>query len=201
MTELIQLSKVLKARGFQVAVCENKEQAVDKVRELIEGTDSIQSIGFGNSATARSMGLPELALSYTENVYIHAPGTSETTDKMALTADIYFTSANAVSLSGNIINIDATGNRTAAACYGPGHVVYVIGKNKITNTLEDAMARAKNTAVTLAKMYNRKTPCVVTGKCEDCISPECVCSVTTIHRKKPYGVNMTVILVNEDLGI
>lgn len=118
-----------------------------------------------------------------------------------MTADYYLTSANAISLDGNIVNIDGTGNRTAATCFGPKNLIYVIGKNKIANTLEDAMNRAKCSAVELAKRYNRKTPCVVTGKCENCVSPECICAVTTIHRKKPYGINITVILINEDLGI
>jgi hypothetical protein len=63
------------------------------------------------------------------------------------------------------------------------------------------MLRAKNAAVQNAKRYNRKTPCVQSGKCQNCISPECVCSVTTIHRKKPFGVNITVILINEDAGL
>lgn len=77
----------------------------------------------------------------------------------------------------------------------------MIGKNKVAKTLDEAIDRAKATAVELAKRYNRKTPCVKSGKCEDCNSPESICAITTIHRKKPYGVNITIILVNEELGI
>jgi len=55
--------------------------------------------------------------------------------------------------------------------------------------------------VELARSYDRKTPCVITGKCEDCISPECICAITTIHRKKPYGVNISIILIDIDIGI
>lgn len=79
-------------------------------------------------------------------------------DKKALAADFYFTSANAVSLDGHIVNIDGTGNRTAATCFGPKHVVYVIGKNKITNRLEEALRCAKNTAVNLQGYMAEKLP-------------------------------------------
>jgi hypothetical protein len=55
--------------------------------------------------------------------------------------------------------------------------------------------------VKMAAYYNRKTPCVKTGKCEDCLSPEFICSITVIHRKKPIGMNGTLVLVNEELGV
>lgn len=195
------LSNTLNKRGFNAYVCEDFIQANQVVQDIISECTSVRSIGFGNSVTLKSMGLHEIAEKYTKNIYIHSPIGTEDTDRMALTSDVYLTSANAVSLDGHIVNIDGTGNRTAATCFGPKHVIYVIGKNKITNTLEDAISRAKNAAVELAKMYNRKTPCVITGKCEDCISPECICAVTTIHRKRPYGINISVILIDEEIGI
>ncbi len=126
----------------------------------------------------------------------------EENDLKALHSDIYFTSANAVSYDGYIINIDGTGNRTSATCFGPKCVVYIIAKNKIAGTLEEAIDRAKNTAaVSLAKKYGRKTPCVTTNKCEDCLSPDCICNVMTIHRRQLYGNKIKIILVNEDMGI
>jgi hypothetical protein len=100
-----------------------------------------------------------------------------------------------------IIELIRTGNRIAATCFGPGKVIYIVGANKITEDMESAMARAKNTAVALAKHFERKTPCVVTGKCEDCLSAECVCSITTIHRKKPYGADISVFLINGVYGL
>jgi L-lactate utilization protein LutB len=199
--QLLALSKTLKSRGFQVEVCENIEQAAELVHEIIGKSTPVSSIGFGNSITVQSAGLQESLSKFTKEIYIHIPVGTEDIDRKALTADFYLTSANAVSLDGHIINIDGNGNRTAATCFGPEHVIYLIGKNKITKTLEEAMLRAKNAAVQNAKRYNRKTPCVQSGKCQNCISPECVCSVTTIHRKKPFGVNITVILINEDAGL
>lgn len=199
--QLLTLSKTLKSRGFQVEVCENIEQAAELVHEIIGKSTPVRSIGFGNSITVQRAGLQESLSKFTKEIYIHIPVGTEDMDRKALTADFYLTSANAVSLDGHIINIDGNGNRTAATCFGPKHVIYLIGKNKITKTLEEAMLRAKNAAVQNAKRYNRKTPCVQSGKCHDCISPECVCSVTTIHRKKPFGVSITVILINEDAGL
>jgi hypothetical protein len=168
---------------------------------IFSESEPIDSIGVGNSATVRSMGLYEKLSKISKHIYIHAPVGTEISDRKALTSDYYLTSANAISLDGNIVNIDGTGNRTASTCFGPKNLIYLIGKNKITNTLEDAINRAKETAVKLAKAYNRKTPCVVTGRCENCISPECICAITTIHSKKPYGINITIVLINENLGI
>ncbi len=199
---LLSLSKTLKSRGFQVEVCEDIKQAAELVHQIIDKCVPVGSIGFGNSITVKSAGLHESLSKFTKETYIHVPAAgTEDIDRKALTADFYLTSANAISLDGHIVNIDGNGNRTAATCFGPKHVIYLIGKNKITTNLEEAMLRAKDAAVQNAKRYNRNTPCVKSGKCINCISPECVCSVTTIHRKKPYGINMTIILINEAAGL
>ena len=198
---LLALSKTFKTRGFDAYICDNIGQANDVIENIVNVCGTINSIGFGNSITLKTMGLHELLSKYTQNIYIHSPVGTEDTDRMALTSDVYLTSANAISLDGHIVNIDGTGNRTAATCFGPRQVIYVIGKNKLTNTLDEAITRAKSAAVELAKRYDRKTPCVITGKCEDCISPECICAVTTIHRKKPYGVNISLILLDIEIGI
>lgn len=198
---IIKLSKSLEKRGFETQICEDVESAEKIIHGIISKSESVSSIGFGNSMTIRSMGLHNSLLKYTNNLFVHAPVGTEKDDRKALTADFYLTSANAISLDGHIINIDGTGNRTAATCFGPKHVIYLVGKNKIAKNIDDAIKRAKSAAVELAKRYNRKTPCVVSGKCEDCVSPESICAVTTIHRKKPYGVKVSVIIINEDMGL
>ncbi len=201
MKDLISLSKTLKRRGFEVEVCRDKAQARDAVRRIIEANGPAGSAGFGNSDTIRSLGLYDMLSEYTPNIYKHEPGIGSDADRKALISDYYFSSANAVSLDGHIVNIDGTGNRTAATCFGPKRLIYVIGRNKITGTLEEALRRAKQAAAKLAAMAKRKTPCAVTGECGDCLSPECVCAITTIHRKKPYGIDISVILIDEDLGL
>ncbi|MDV0447015.1 hypothetical protein MsAg5_08830 [Methanosarcinaceae archaeon Ag5] len=195
------LKKQFNRRGFNSTVCNNRHEAVDYILETFPVNDEM-IIGMGNSLTLDALGIKDILIERASAVYQHAPGSSEVESKKALLADLYLTSANAVSYDGQIVNIDGTGNRTAATCYGPTQVIYVVGKNKIAESLEDAVWRARNVAaVQNAKRYNRKTPCVVTGKCEDCLSPECICGVMTIHRKQPHGNKITIVLVNEELGL
>lgn len=199
--DLNSLKNHLIRRGFNSIVCNNRHEAVDYISEAFPVSNDM-IIGIGNSLTLEALGIKEALTKKASAVYHHAPGSSKDDTKKALLADIYFTSANAISYDGQIVNIDGTGNRIAATCYGPEQVIYVIGKNKIAKSLEEAINRAKNVAaVQNAKRYNRKTPCVITGKCEDCLSPECICGITTIHRKQPNGHRITIILVNEELGL
>lgn len=192
---------IFEKRGFHTIVCNNRHEAVEFILDNFPVNNQM-IIGMGNSLTLDTLGIKDLWSKQVLAVYQHAPGSPEGETKKALLADIYLTSANAVSADGYIINIDGTGNRTAATCYGPKHVIYVVGKNKITGTLDEAIDRAKNTAaVENAKRYHRNTPCRFTGKCENCLSPECICGVMTIHRRRPYGLKMTVIFINENLGI
>ena len=198
---LDKLRERLKRRGFNAIVCNDKQEVVRFIIEMFP-VDSDMIIGMGNSLTLKTLGLKEIFGEKVSAIYEHTPGCLENETKKALLADIYLTSANAISYDGHIVNIDGTGNRVAATCYGPAQVIYVIGKNKIAESLEEAIKRAQNTAaVENAKRYNRKTPCAITGKCVDCLSPECICSVMSIHRRQPYGLKITVILVNEDLGL
>ncbi len=194
------LKEKLIRRGFNTVVCNSIQEARNYILdEFPVNNDMI--IGMGNSLTLDALEIKETLIERASAVYQHSFGAPEDETKKALLSDIYLTSANAISYDGQIVNIDGTGNRTAATCYGPEQVIYVIGKNKIAESLEDAIDRARNiAAVENAKRYNRKTPCVVTGKCEDCLSPECICGIITIHRKQPFGHKMTVVLVNEDLG-
>ena len=196
--DLMALKNQLTKRGFKAFVCADKQEAISLITEtILDESDSI--VGMGNSMTINELGLADMLLSRT--VYVRNMAGSGEDERKALHADIYFTSANAISYDGQIVNIDGTGNRVAATCYGPKHVVFIIGKNKIAETLELAIERAQNAAVALAKKYGRKTPCTVTDKCEYCLVPECICAVTTIHRKHLYGNKISVVLIDEVLGL
>ena len=197
MKKLQRLSKNLNKRGFETEIFESGSLASERICEIVYKC----TVGVGSSITLESLGLLETLKANTKEVFFHLPGGSGDAERKALTAEFYLTSANAISIDGQIVNIDGTGNRVAATCFGPKNVIYLIGKNKITETLDDAITRAKETAVKLAKHFNRKTPCVKTGECEDCLSSESICSITTIHRKKPYGINIFVFLINEELGL
>jgi hypothetical protein len=121
--------------------------------------------------------------------------------KGQLTCDVFFSSTNALTLDGKLVNIDGTGNRVASMIFGPGHVVLIVGANKITDDLQQAMIRAKHLAAPMNAMrLNLKTPCATTGYCSDCNSEDRICKVTTIIEYKPDLTNFTVILVGEEIG-
>ena len=197
MQQLEELSKVLRKRGYESEVFSSGSLVSEKVCKMVKG----HTIGFSNSMTIRRLGLPDSVKNYAKRFFTHIPGRGGEEERRALTADYYLTSANAISMDGHIVNIDGTGNRVAATCFGPGEVIYLIGKNKITETLDEATKRAKWVAVKLAQYYHRNTPCAITGKCEDCLSADCICSITSIHRKKPYGTDISIFLINEELGL
>ena len=195
--QLETLKNNLIRRGFATKIYETKESLKKDIESIIQN----KSVGFGGSMTLKNLGILDIINQNAKKVFPHITGECGENERSALTADIFFLSANAISLEGEIVNIDGTGNRIAATCFGPQKVIYIIGKNKITKNLESALERAKIAAVKVAKRLDRKTPCTKTGKCEDCLSPGCVCSVTTIHRKRPHGVNMDVLILNEECGI
>jgi len=116
-------------------------------------------------------------------------------------SECFLCSANAISVTGEIVNIDGAGNRVAASMFGPKKVVIIAGMNKVTADLDSAMKRAKEVAAPLrAKSLNSTLTCVDTGICSDCHSPQRICNITAIFHRKPMLIDMSVILVNERLG-
>lgn len=191
-------------RGYNVYQCEYKQEIIELIfTKILPSGISEMVIGLGHSETLEDIHLLEILREKFAQVLYHKPPlTSKEDDRKAMLADIYFLSANAVSEDGYIINIDGTGNRIAASCFGPQHVVFVIGKNKIVKTLDAAMDRALNYAsIELSKKYGFKLPCTVKGCCTDCFLPGCPCGITTIYRKQLFSNKTSIILVNEDMGI
>jgi L-lactate utilization protein LutB len=183
--------------GFYTKYFETKEEATAYIASQIKG----RTVGFGGSITVRQMGLFE-ALSQ-NNVTVwhhHIPG--DEVKQLAAHAKIYITSANAVSQTGEIVNIDGAGNRIAMTLYGPEKVYYVVGKNKIMSTLHEALYRAKNIACPKnAQRLHVKTPCAVNGdRCYDCDSPDRICRCTIILDRAPSNLPSEIVFINEDLG-
>jgi hypothetical protein len=194
---IIETIKNLNRRGFITESFKNIADVKNRVYQNIKG----RTVGISSSMTLEKLGIIKESIEYAKKVYIHRPGNHGEIERKALVSDVFLTSANAVSKDGHIVNIDGTGNRVSATCFGPKLIIYVIGINKITYSLEEAHKRAKSTAVLLAKHFNRKTPCVKTGKCSNCLANECICAITTVHRKKPYGIDIKIFIVNEELGL
>ena len=195
--------KNLKRRNMEAFYCKTSEETIQKVLELIPDGSSIT---WGGSMTIRDMGLPDA---------LRKKGTYEVLDRdlvegneekvqmyvRAFTTDVYLSSANAISEDGVIVNIDGNGNRVAAITWGPKKVIFIIGLNKVAQTVEAALARARSTASPInAARFDIKTPCQVDGVCHNCNSPESICNYVHFLRNSPHGKH-TVILVGESCAI
>ena len=195
MADINKLKENLKARGFAVSHFQTAAQAADYLNGEIDGV----SVGFGGSVTLQQMGLYE-SLSTHNQVHWHW---AEGSAAQAATADVYITSANGVAETGEIINIDGTGNRVSASLYGHNKVYFVIGANKIAPDYDAALWRARNIAAPKnAQRLKKNTPCAVNAdKCYNCSSPERICSGLVVLWQRMKGVKvMEVVIVEEDLG-
>ena len=199
-------AKALSKNGFNTISVSSKEEAAAKILELIpEGA----VVGFGGSVTVRQLSLPEELEKRGHKLADHwvarAGGASkeEITEvrRRQLNSDVFITSTNALTESGELVNIDGGGQRVAAMIFGPKKVIIVTGTNKIAKDVHAAIDRARNTAAAInAHRLGVKTPCAQTGVCSDCDSKERICSITTILHRAPPMVNATVVLVGEPLG-
>lgn len=116
-------------------------------------------------------------------------------------ADYYLMSSNAITLDGELINIDGNGNRVACLIQGPRHVILVVGMNKVVTDMESGIARVRNMASPAnAIRLNRNLPCAATGTCHDCLSPECFCNQIVVTRRSGHAGRIKVYLVGEPLG-
>ncbi len=197
MEDLGKLERQLAKCGYLVRIFENSTQVIREISRITKA----KKVGFGSSQTVAEIGLIDEIRPSAAALFLHEPGQAGESERNALASDMYITSANALSMNGEIVNIDGTGNRVGATCFGPREVIYIIGENKIVDNLDSALHRAKETAIKLAAKHKRNTPCVRTGRCSHCYSAECVCSITTIHRKQPFGVKVRVFVVKEHLGL
>jgi len=196
------LLKNLHSRHFEAYYCEDRASALEKALSLIpEGA----SVGWGGALSAQQIGLLDALRAGQYRVLDRDgaadPGERERIMKQCLLADVFLTGANALSMDGQMVNIDGNGNRVAAIVYGPESVVVIAGMNKAADTLEAAVHRARTVAAPMNKQrFPARTPCEATGTCADCKSDGCICNQILITRNcKPAG-RIKVILVGEELG-
>ena len=195
------LVKNLKSRHFDAYYCATKEEALAKALELIpEGA----TVGWGGAMSANQIGLMK-ALHQGNYAPIDREKCSTPEEKLqaakdSMFADVFLTGANALSLDGEMVNIDGTGNRVAAIVYGPKEVLVIAGMNKVCDTLEDAITRARTVAAPLNQQrFQLLNPCTSTGTCADCKSETCICNQILITRHcRPVG-RIKFVLVGEDL--
>lgn len=197
------LVKNLQSRHFDAYYCADKAAALEKALELIpKGA----TVGWGGAMSCQQIGLMD-ALNAGEYHTIDRDKCKTPEEKLqaakdSLFADVFLTGANGMSLDGEMVNIDGTGNRVAAIVYGPGSVIVVAGMNKVMDSLSDAITRARTVAAPMNKQrFPNQTPCEVTGTCGDCKSVECICNQILITRNcRPAG-RIKFIIVGEDLGL
>lgn len=196
------LVKNLQQRQFEAYYCADREEALRMALSLIpEGA----SVGWGGCLSATQIGLVDAVRNgpYAAIDRDTAANPEERMELMrkCLLTDVFLTGANAISMDGQMVNIDGMGNRVSAIVFGPKSVIVVAGMNKVVDTVEDAMERARTVAAPINKQrFPAATPCMVNGKCADCKSEGSICNQFLITRScRPAG-RIKFILVGEELG-
>ncbi len=207
--EIEETLRNLRANNFETGFAENR----DALREFISSAISKDmAVGITDSATLRQIGIEEelakrgikVLNPFTRELTMEASKTMirDNISRQIFLCDVLLAGTNTITQDGKLVNIDAVGNRVASMIFGPKKVFVIAGKNKIVKNVDEAMHRIKNVIAPFhAKTKQFPTPCAQTGKCSNCNAPKRICSVTTILEKKPWRTEITVILVNEDLGL
>ena len=168
--------------NFSAYYFKDRREAVGQIMQLIPPG---ATVGLGGSRTGMELGLWELLAGRGHEIFNH----------------VFLTGANAITLTGEIVNRDAFGNRVAAMMFGPKKVIIIAGTNKIVRDVEEADKRIKLYAAPMnVKRYEMKNPCLKTGECVDCNSPTRACNITTILSRQPPLTEIHVVILGEDLG-
>ena len=193
----------LKAHDFSAACFKTKEEAVKEIwRHITPET----KLGVGGSVTIREVGILDQLRTKGYLVYDHwVPGLSREDSlrirKSQMTCDLFLSSSNAVTMNGELVNIDGVGNRVSSITFGPGKVILVAGYNKIVEDVQEAIKRIKNVVTPMnARRLNIDVPCAKVGTCVDCKSAQRMCRAVVILERKPTLTDILVVLVGEELG-
>ena len=203
LTKLRHVKKALNRNGMDAYVVRASAEARKKALSLVRKG---ATVGIGGSRSAEEIGLLDSLRRGNYKLFDQYAGRlsqkqSLAARKQGTHADYFVSGTNAVTEDGKLVNIDGLGNRLAAFCFGPEKVVIVVGRNKIVSDVESAIDRVRNVAAPMnAIRFGLTTPCVKTGRCSDCSSPQRICNLTLIIEKQRVKGRISVILVNEDLG-
>jgi L-lactate utilization protein LutB len=204
---LAELKEALAENNFDVFIAENPDEAKSLVLEKIIPEISPKSVSWGGSITFVATGLYDVLKNNNDLEVLDtydkklSPEESLERRRRSLLVDLFITGSNAVTESGELVNLDMIGNRVGAITFGPKHVIILVGRNKIVPDLEGAMFRIKNYAAPVNTMrLDKKTPCANTSFCADCKSPDRICNVWAITEKSFPKKRVKVVLINKDLG-
>lgn len=187
----------LELRGFRVTHFADPESAAAYLDREIDGC----TVGFGGSKTLDTLGVYEKLAAH-NRVFWHWKTEPREARSDAMQADVYLSSANAISEDGEILNIDGSGNRVAGTLFGHRKVYIVAGTNKLCPDFDSALWRARNVAsVQNCARFGKKTPCQTDGRCHDCRSPERICKALTVLWGPMNGMETEVVLIDAELGM
>lgn len=204
---LTELKETLTENNFEVFVAQNTDEAKSIVLEKIIPEIAPKSVSWGGSLTFVATGLYDILKNNNDLSVLDtydktlSPEESLERRRQSLLVDLFITGSNAVTESGQLVNLDMFGNRVGALTFGPKNVIILVGRNKIVPDLDEAMFRIKNYAAPVNTMrLDKKTPCAKTSFCEDCKSPDRICNTWTITEKSFPKKRVRIILINKDLG-
>lgn len=193
----------LAGRNMEGYFAETKEEAVELIMErfLTKG----KTVCFGGSMTLTESGLMD-AIRQGDCV-LYDRMTAKTPEEVRemkanmINSDYFLMSTNAITMDGELINIDGMGNRVSYLCYGPENVIILAGMNKVVSSVEDGIRRVRDIASPPNTVrLNKNTPCAKTGRCGDCYSEDCICSQIVVTRRSGQKNRIKVVLVAEELG-
>lgn len=201
------LKENLVKNNFDVFIADSAEDAKRVVLEEILPDIKPKTVSWGGSGTLAASGLHEHLCASDEYECLDTWDKKLSNDekmelrRQALLVDCFFCGTNAITEEGHLVNLDMIGNRTGAITFGPRNVVILVSRNKLVPDLDRAMARIKEYVAPVNTMrLDMKTPCVKTGYCMDCTSPQRICNVWTVTEKSFPKGRIKVVLINDDLG-
>ena len=205
---LTDLKAALESNNFEVYLADNKDEAYKIVIDGIMPPLNAKTISWGGSMTFQATGLYKDLKSNSNLEVLDTfdkkipPDEKNELRRQALLVDLFITGTNAVTETGQLVNLDMIGNRIGALTFGPKWVIILVGRNKIAADLDEAMFRVKNYVAPANSMrLDKKTPCAKTSYCEECKSPDRICNTWTITEKSFPKGRVKVVLINEDLGL
>ncbi|KGM95595.1 lactate utilization protein C [Clostridium novyi A str. 4552] len=195
--------KALKENYFDAVYFEKKEDAAKYILDNIKTGDSV---GFGGSVTVQELDIKNKIKKMDTKILDHGDSSLTPEEKLnvkraQLTSDLFLCSSNAITMNGELVNIDGAGNRVAAMTFGPKKVIVVAGINKIVTDEKSAFERIEVLAAPKnTKRLSKSTPCTKTGVCMNCKNEDRICRIYSVIKRKPMGANMTVVIIGEEMG-
>ena len=194
--------KNMEKKNLEAYYCATSAEAVEKALSLMpEGA----SITWGGSESIKECGLMDAIQAANYELIDRTDAKTPEEDRIMYSrqvmADFFLMSSNAITIDGELVNIDGRANRVSLLCWGPQNVIVIAGMNKITSDVESAIQRVRDAAAPPNTVrLNKNTPCAQTGRCGNCYSPDCICSQIVITRRSSTPKRIKVSLVGEELG-